>query len=101
MKNSMSLILLIGVIALSPWQEGQAQTGSQEGSTGGSGTTGIPDDTQKHGKPGSSGMTGTESDKSASPPGTPGGESGTRNQESPGSTGTKRRGGSDTDGPSH
>jgi hypothetical protein len=46
MKNSMSLIFLLGLLALSPWKEGLAQTGSEEGSTDSAGMTGTESGTR-------------------------------------------------------
>jgi hypothetical protein len=123
MNSSISLILLLGVLALSPWKEGMAQAGSEEGSTGGSsGTMGIPEDTGNRGVPGSPGTTGTESGtqnrgttgspgttgtesdiqnrENADPSGTTGTESGTP-RENTGGMGTKKRSGSETYKPSN
>lgn len=100
MKNSMSLIFLLGLLALSPWKEGLAQTGSEEGSTDSAGMTGTESGTRSRENTESPGTTGTESniqnrgDTGSS--GTTDIESGTRSRENTEGMGTEGRSGSGT-----
>lgn len=100
LKHSMSFILLAGVLALSPWKAGQAQTGSEEGSTDSARNMGAergtrnPGDTGTYGTPGNE--SGTRNRGNTSSPGTTGSENDTRSRGTNGSKGSKRRGGSDT-----
>ncbi|MGZ4994047.1 MAG: hypothetical protein ACXV9R_05345 [Methylobacter sp.] len=69
-KHSMPLALLVGLLALSPCKQGQAQTGSEEGSTGSAGAMQPGNGSRKNtmDPPG----TGTESSRSRGNTGSPG-----------------------------
>jgi len=99
-KHSTSLILLAGVLALSPWKQGQAQTGSEEGSTGTAGTMepqggGSRRDTMN--PPGTGTESGSRSRGNTSSPSTTGPESDTGQGKHKG-MGNKGRNGSGTGG---
>lgn len=100
MKNSLSLIFLLGLLALSPWKEGQAQTGSEEGSTDSAGMTGTESGTRSRENTESPGTTDTE--RGAKSRGKTGSsdptdiESGTRSRENTEGMGTEGRSGSGT-----
>jgi hypothetical protein len=115
MKHLMSLVLVFGILALSPCKEALAQTGSEEGSTDTAGRTGTESGTRSREDIGAPGMEGTEGGmrgRTTSPdttdpesgtrsqgtttgnPGTTGTESGTRKPGNNGGTGTKGRSGS-------
>lgn len=93
MKHLKSLILLCGVLALSPLTESQAQTGSQ--GTGSSDTTDTGGDTRSRENNGSSDTTGTKSDtqnqKHKRSSDTKGTEHKTKNRIKAGDTGAKGR----------
>jgi hypothetical protein len=79
MKHLMPLVLVVGVLSLSPWKEGHAQAGGEEGSTesaGMTGTEGRESGTRSREDAGDAGTMGTE-----------GSESGTRSQGDTGSSG--------------
>jgi hypothetical protein len=97
-KYSLPLALLVGALALSPWKQGRAQTGSEEGSTGSAGTM-EPGSGSRRGATDSndSYRTGGGSRGNTSPPSTTGGDSDTRQEKHKG-MGPKGKNGSDGSG---
>jgi|GEM_PF-1071075 len=92
MKYLMSLALVFAILALSPYMDALAQTGSEEGSTESAGRTSTESGTRSREDVGSP---GTERDMRGrtTPPDTTDTESGTRSRgttSDPGMTGTER-----------